>query len=110
MIKKDALTSKTTYLTARQFMARYVILTYSIIPRDKKLTHVKGWKDVPNSTQYNESISFKNNIKTSDTQTAKLILDTRDKTVVKNGFPEDVPYDKAMDYLRKHYPNYFPAA
>ena len=91
-------------------MARYVILTYTTIPRNKKTTQIKGWRDMPNATQYNESISFKNNVKTNDIQISKLILDTRDKTVVKNGFPEDVPYDKAMEYLRKHYPNYFPAA
>ena len=45
-------------------MNRYVILTYSIIPRNKKTTHIKGWRDVPEATQYNESVSFKNNINT----------------------------------------------
>ena len=64
-------------------MNRYVILTYTTIPRDTKVTHVKGWRDSPNATQYNESVAFKNN------------------------FPEDITYDKAFEYLKKHYPKYF---
>ena len=51
--------------------------------------------------------SFKNNIKTNDIQTARMILDTKSKTVEKNGFPEDITYDKAYEYLKKHYPKYF---
>ena len=88
-------------------MNRYVILTYSIIPRNKKTTHIKGWRDVPEATQYNESVSFKNNINTNDIQTSKLILDIRDKSVIKNSLGEDIPYDQALNYLKKHYPKYF---
>ena len=66
--------------------SKYVLITYTIIPRDNRITHIKGWRDIPNSTQYNESIGFKNNIKANDLQTAKMILDTRSKTLVKNSF------------------------
>ena len=90
--------------------SRYVIITYSIIPRDTRITGIKGWRDIPNATQYNESIGFKNNIKANDLQTAKMILDTRDKTLVKNSFDKIVSYDQAIVYLTKHYPKYFPAA
>ena len=55
--------------------SRYVLITYSVIPRDNKITGIKGWRDIPNATQFNESIGFKNNIKTNDLQTAKMILD-----------------------------------
>ena len=88
-------------------MARYVIVTYTIIPKDKKQTHVKGWKDQPNATQYNESISFKDKIKTIDLQTAKLILDTHSKTIFKNSLDSEIMYDQALNYLKKHYPKYF---
>jgi len=90
--------------------SRYVIITYSIIPRDTNITGIKGWRDIPNATQYNESIGFKNNIKPNDLQTAKMILDTRNKTLEKNSFDKIVTYDQAMEYLTKHYPKYFPAA
>lgn len=90
--------------------SRYVIITYSIIPRDTRITGIKGWRDIPNATQYNESIGFKNNIKANDLQTAKMILDTRDKTLVKNSFDKIVSYAQAIEYLTKHYPKYFPAA
>jgi|TARA_B100002003_G_C13785674_1_gene388781 hypothetical protein len=88
-------------------MNRYVILTYSTIPKNKKTTHIKGWKDQPNATQYNESISFKNKVKTIDLQTAKLILDTQNKTVYKNSLDTEIVYDQAINYLKKHYPKYF---
>ena len=91
-------------------MDRYIILSYTTIPRDNKITHIKGWREIPNATQYNETVAFKNNIKTNDLQTSKLILDTRSKTVEKNGFPEDITYDKAFESLKKHYPKYFVGA
>ena len=47
--------------------SKYVLITYTIIPRDNRITHIKGWRDIPNSTQYNESIGFKNNIKANHT-------------------------------------------
>ena len=90
--------------------SRYVLITYSVIPRDNKITGIKGWRDIPNATQFNESIGFKNNIKTNDLQTAKMILDTRNKTIEKNSSDKIVSYDQAMEYLKKHYPKYFPAA
>ena len=87
--------------------SRYVLITYAVIPRDNKITGIKGWRDIPNATQFNESIGFKNNIKTNDLQTAKMILDTRNKTIEKNSFGQIVSYDQAMEYLKKHYPKYF---
>ena len=90
--------------------SKFIIITYSTIPRDTRITGIKGWRDIPNATQYNESIGFKNNIKTNDLQTAKMILDTRNKTIEKNSFDKIVSYDQAMEYLKKHYPKYFPDA
>ena len=56
----------------------FVLRTFNdidhIIPKDKKQTHVKGWKDQPNATQYNESISFKDKIKTIDLLKENAIL------------------------------------
>tara|TARA_Y100000310_G_C20637066_1_gene791755 strand:- start:348 stop:626 length:279 start_codon:yes stop_codon:yes gene_type:complete len=86
---------------------RYVILTYMIIPRDKSITSVKDWYKGANATQYNEQVSFKNNIKSYDLQSSKLILDTRTKEVVKNGFDTEITYNQAYNYLKKHYPKYF---
>ena len=73
--------------------SRYVLITYSVIPRDNKITGIKGWRDIPNALQ-----------------TAKMILDTRNKTIEKNSFDKIVSYDQAMEYLKKHYPKYFPDA
>ena len=91
----------------RNVCSRYVLITYTVIPRDSKITHIKGWREIPNATQYNESIGFKNNIKASDYQTARMILDTRNKTLEKNSFDKIVSYDQALEYLKKHYPKYF---
>ena len=87
--------------------SKFIIVTYTTIPRDNNVTHIKGWRDTPNATQYNESIGFKNNLTTNDLQTSKLILNTRNKTIEKNSFGQIVSYDQALEYLKKHYPKYF---
>lgn len=87
--------------------SKFIIVSYSTIPRDNRITHIKGWREQPNATQYNENIGFKNNISINDLQTAKLILNTKNKTIEKNSFGELVSYDQAFEYLKKHYPKYF---
>ena len=87
--------------------SKFIIVTYTTIPRDNNGTHIKGWRDTPNATQYNESIGFKNNLTINDLQTSKLILNTRNKTIEKNSFGQIVSYDQALKYLKKHYPKYF---
>ena len=66
--------------------SKFIIVTYTTIPRNTKVTHVKGWRDTPNATQYNESIGFKNNISINDLQTAKLILNTKNLLLMKIHF------------------------
>jgi hypothetical protein len=87
--------------------SKFIIVSYSTIPRDTHVTHIRGWRDTPNATQYNENIGFKNNISMNDLQTAKLILNTKNKTIEKNSFGQIVSYDQALEYLKKHYPKYF---
>ena len=87
--------------------SKFIIVSYSTIPRDTRVTHIKGWRDTPNATQYNENIGFKNNISMNDLQTAKLILNTKNKTIEKNSFGQIVSYDQALEYLKRHYPKYF---
>ena len=42
--------------------SKFIIVSYSTIPRDTHVTHIRGWRDTPNATQYNENIGFKNRL------------------------------------------------
>lgn len=51
--------------------------------------------------QWDEVTEFKRNIRTSHLQTAKVILDFRDKKVVKNGLNPEAGYDDMLEFYKR---------
>jgi hypothetical protein len=64
---------------------RYMLVTYYLKPTGK-------WDEVT---------SFKNNLKPQHFQTAKVILDLRDKKIVKNGLNPDATYDDMIEFYKR---------
>ena len=64
---------------------RYMLVTYYLKPTGK-------WDEVT---------AFKNNLKPQHFQTAKVILDLRDKKVVKNGLNPDATYDDMIEFYKR---------
>ena len=51
--------------------------------------------------QWDEVTEFKRNIRNSHLQTAKVILDFRDKKVVKNGLNPEAGYDDMLEFYKR---------
>lgn len=64
---------------------RYMLVTYYLKPTGK-------WDEVT---------SFKNNLKPQHFQTTKVILDLRDKKIVKNGLNPDATYDDMIEFYKR---------
>ena len=65
--------------------ARYMIISYFLQPNGK----------------WNEVTEFKNNLKTRHHSTAKVILDFKTKTVVKNGLNSNATYDDMLEFYKR---------
>jgi hypothetical protein len=65
--------------------ARYMIVTYIKKPNGK----------------WDELTEFKNSLKTSHVQTAKVILDFKNKTCVKNGLNPEAGFEDMLDFYKR---------
>lgn len=65
--------------------SRYMIVTYYQKPNGK----------------YDEITEFKNNLKPKYFQTAKVILDFKDKKCIKNGLNPDAGYEDMLDFYKR---------
>jgi len=50
---------------------------------------------------WDEVTEFKNNLRMKHLQTAKVILDFKDKKVVKNGLNPEAEYDDMLDFYKR---------
>ena len=50
---------------------------------------------------WDELTDFKNSLKTKDLTTAKVILDFRDKKVIKNGLNPEANYDDMLEFYKR---------
>lgn len=50
---------------------------------------------------WDEVTEFKNNLRMKHIQTAKVILDFKDKKVVKNGLNPEAEYDDMLDFYKR---------
>ena len=64
---------------------RYMIVSYIQKPNGK----------------WDELTEFKNNLKMKHKQTAKVILDFKNKTIVKNGLNPDAGYDDMLEFYKR---------
>ena len=64
---------------------RYMIVSYLLKPNGK-------WDEVT---------EFKNNIRTKHIQTAKVILDLKEKKVVKNGLNPEADYTDMIEFYKR---------
>jgi hypothetical protein len=64
---------------------RYMIVTYYKKPNGK----------------WDEITAFKNNLKVSHIQTAKVILDFKEKKCIKNGLNPEAGYDDMIEFYKR---------
>lgn len=85
--------------------AIYLVAFYSMKPRAGVKTNVKGWMNDPNNLQYDEKVEIVRGLKPR-TNTAKIVLDFSNKTVVRNGFNGDTDFKKLFKYFFGGYAQY----
>ena len=64
---------------------RYMIVTYYLKPNGK----------------HDEITEFKNHVKMKHTQTAKVILDLKEKKVIKNGLNPEAGFDDMLEFYKR---------
>jgi len=84
----------------------YLVATYYMKPRSRVNTQLKGWMNDQENIAYDEKVDITRNLKKSDLSTAKVILDLKKKSVVRNGWNNDLDFDKIFEYFHNGYPQY----
>lgn len=51
--------------------------------------------------KWDEVTNFKNSVKTRDLQTARVILDFKDKKIVKNSLNPEASYDDMLEFYKR---------
>ena len=87
---------------------RYLICNYYMVPVKPGLTSVAGWHKDPANVQYDEQISLDSKVRNKD-QSASIILDLKDKTIVQNRLDPKLTYDQSFEYFYKAYKNHMDA-
>lgn len=79
-----------------------------MVPVKPGLTSVPGWQKDPANVQYDEQISFDSKVRNKD-QSASIILDLKDKTIVQNRLDPKLTYDQSFEYFYKAYKSHIDA-
>ena len=83
----------------------YLVAFYGMKPRKGVNTSRKGWMDNRDNIQYDEHIEITRGIKRSS-DTAKIILNLSEKTVVRNTFGTDREFKEFFKYYFGGYHEY----
>lgn len=82
---------------------RYIIITYTQIPRDPSRTSEKGYWSNTENFQWDELVEFAVGLKNRDHRRAGVILDIDNQRVEKNVFGGDREWQPLWDYYYKNY-------
>ena len=76
----------------------YLVAQYYMKPKAHVRTHKKGWMDNPENIRYDEKVEISRGLRTKDLS-AKIVLDLTNKSVYRNGFATDRPFDEIFKYF-----------
>lgn len=85
----------------------FVIAQYTRKPKNKNLTHKKGYFDDENNISYDEKVQIATKVRNSDLSMCQVILDMKNKKIVKNSFQSGKSYDELIKYYTENYEDYF---
>lgn len=85
----------------------YLVAYYIIRPKNKKVkTQLSGWMKKSDAISYDEQVAITRRLNNTDLSMAKIILDMKNKKVVKNGWLNETSFDDLFLYYYKNYPQY----
>jgi hypothetical protein len=84
----------------------YLVAFYSMRPKNRVRTQIKGWMEDASNVQYDEQVAVTTKLKKHDQDYAKIILDMGNKSVVRNRWNSNNSFDELFGYFAKSYPRY----
>lgn len=83
----------------------HLVARYFQRPKPHVNTSRKGWMDNPDNIQWDEQVEVVRNLRNRDQQ-AQVILDLRNKTILRNSFQTDKSFDEVFEYFYLNYNDY----
>jgi hypothetical protein len=84
----------------------HLVAFYVMKPRDPKQTHIKGYLKNPANIQYDERLELTRGLHHKDLQYAGIVLNLKNKKVIKNSFRDEKSFDTLFKYFLEAYPKY----
>ena len=84
----------------------FLVAYYYMKPQARVKTQIKGWKENQNNIRYDEQVTITRSLKNRDVETSKIILDLKNKKIVKNGWGNSKTFDELFGYYLNGYPQY----
>ena len=90
----------------------FLLARYYLRPRHSHQTAQKGYWSKPDAGQLDEQLSFARKLRKSDIQLCNVILDLKEKKIVKCVVDQftGTDYDRVFDYFKLNYPRHVEAA
>ena len=77
----------------------YLIANYSAKPKNKKMTHVKGYMLDPANIAWDESVIITAGLKTKDMMASRVVLNITEQRVERNTFGTDKSFYELFEYF-----------
>ena len=84
----------------------YIIAYYYMRPKRQASTQIAGWSKDAKNLMYDEKVTVAKRLSKADQSMAKIILDVGNKSVVRNGWQNDLSFDQLFAYFHEGYPKY----
>ena len=85
----------------------YLIAYYYQKPaHDRVRTAQAGWMKQPNNLSWDEQVALSIKLKNKDISMVKVILDLRNRKVVRNALNDNRDYNDLFEYYAKNYPKH----
>lgn len=84
----------------------FLVAYYHMKPKDPKRTKEPGYMTNLENIDYTESINFTRGLKSRDQQSAKVILNMSNQTVVANRFNDNKDFPSLLAHYQESYPQY----
>jgi hypothetical protein len=85
----------------------YLVAYYFQKPKHNRVrTQIAGWQKQAGTTAYDEQVAVTRNLRNKDYTTAKIILDFKNKRVLKNDWGGSKDFTEMFKYFHHSYPQY----
>ena len=88
-------------------MSIYLVAYYFQKPSNNRVkTQLAGWMKNSNNVSWDEQVAITKNLRNRDISTAKIILDFKNKRVLKNDWGGSKDFTEMFKYFHHSYPQY----